>query len=300
MDTLDQVPAALQPVRQEFTHASRMGVLKAVATTLQVACSRPAAPVGTAASSRSRSGKRKQPGSKAADGSREESGSAHPHPQPPVRPQPQPKEEPRTLPGFVAPPAGSSGTASTRAMRCSARRAARQQQEQEAELQAVVTAEEPEPQLLLAHVKTEVAASAGVASAELTVVEAVPQGTLCRTWFLTSGGACPSCAASCCGPRAICSWPTAFCSGFSAVLRLPDPCCPGKPVQGCQLGHLVFVLSIHQVLPLPAADSKEARRACLDRYREKKRHRAAAGSKIRYEMRRVNAEQRPRFKVGTC
>ena len=84
------------------------------------------------------------------------------------------------------------------------------------------------------------------------------------------------------------------------MVRLPDPCCSGQAQANlCQPGPL-FVLVNHHVLPLPAADSKEARRACLDRYREKKRHRAAAGSKIRYEMRRVNAEQRPRFKVGTC
>ena len=66
-----------------------------------------------------------------------------------------------------------------------------------------------------------------------------------------------------------------------------------------RLWDALSVAVTHHVWPLPAADSKEARRACLDRYREKKRHRAAAGSKIRYEMRRVNAEQRPRFKVGT-
>ena len=185
-----------------------------------MSCSQPTGPVSTAASSRSRSSKRKQPGSKAAGSSREDSKSAHPRPQP--RPQPQFKEEPRTLPGFVAPPACSSGTASTRAMRCSARRAARQQQEQEAELQAVVTAEEPAPQLLLARVKTGVAPPAGVASAELAVVEAVPPGTLCRTWLLSSGGACPACVASSCGLRDICGRPTACYPGLPSVLRLPE------------------------------------------------------------------------------
>ena len=202
-----------------------MCVLKALATPLQVSCSPPTAPVSTAASSRSRSSKRKQPGNKSSGGNREDSKSAHPCPQPQLRPQPQFKEEARTLPRFVAPPAGSSGTASTRVMRCSARRAARQQQEQEAELPAVVTAEEPEPQLLLARVKTEVAPPAGVASAEVTVVEAVPQGTPCRTWFLSSGGARPSCAASFFGLIAKCSRPTACYSEFPGVLRLPDPCC---------------------------------------------------------------------------
>ena len=86
------------------------------------------------------------------------------------------------------------------------------------------------------------------------------------------------------------------------MLRLLDTCC-SKPAQAnlCQLvGCAIQRLCLRFMMcsPLPAADSKEARRACLDRYREKKRHRAAAGSKIRYEMRRVNAEQRPRFKVG--
>ena len=82
------------------------------------------------------------------------------------------------------------------------------------------------------------------------------------------------------------------------ALLLLERSCLGNLVPAQWLGDPLFVSVIHHVLPLPAADSKEARRACLDRYREKKRHRAAAGSKIRYEMRRVNAEQRPRFKVG--
>ena len=38
--------------------------------------------------------------------------------------------------------------------------------------------------------------------------------------------------------------------------------------------------------------------ASLERYREKKATRQCSGTKIRYQIRKTNADNRPRFKVG--
>jgi CCT motif len=46
---------------------------------------------------------------------------------------------------------------------------------------------------------------------------------------------------------------------------------------------------------LPAECAKSARAACFVRYKEKKQNRKSG--KIRYEMRKLNAEKRPRIRV---
>ena len=46
-----------------------------------------------------------------------------------------------------------------------------------------------------------------------------------------------------------------------------------------------------------SADAKTARAACALRCKQKKRNNGGQACKIRYEMRKINASQRPRFKV---
>ena len=51
------------------------------------------------------------------------------------------------------------------------------------------------------------------------------------------------------------------------------------------------------VIGCPAECAKSARAACFVRYKEKKQNRKSG--KIRYEMRKLNAEKRPRIRVRT-
>jgi hypothetical protein len=95
---------------------------------------------------------------------------------------------------------------------------------------------------------------------------------------------------------------------FDSQRRWPTTLCPcphariaPSVLQGCGLVCCIYTLGDMLCWKTDrqscSADAKTARAACALRCKQKKRNNGGQACKIRYEMRKINAAQRPRFKV---